>query len=291
MTTLLTTPGTVAIAGDWHGNLRWALDRIGAAHAAGASTIVHLGDFGYWVLDPATRKYLFRVEKRLAELDTQLLFVDGNHEDHVRLNALPIDSSTGLRRISEHVAHLPRGHRWTWRDEGGRPWTWLALGGAVSVDRSHRKIGKSWWPGETLTEADVASAVSGGVVDVVVSHDVPAGVSVPNIDRKLGWPADVMVDADDHRRLLLAACEALRPRQLWHGHYHCRYDEHLRLGPLEERPDWDGVCQVHGLDCDDSSSDANLVLAKADGTPLQGGVSAEDLGSGRADDAIAKRVR
>ena len=61
-------PSAVAIAGDWHGNLRWALDRIGDAHAAGATTIVHLGDFGYWVPDPATRKYLFRVEKRLAEL-------------------------------------------------------------------------------------------------------------------------------------------------------------------------------------------------------------------------------
>ena len=25
---MLTAPGTVAIAGDWHGNLRWALDRM-----------------------------------------------------------------------------------------------------------------------------------------------------------------------------------------------------------------------------------------------------------------------
>lgn len=264
----MAVPGTIAIAGDWHGNLRWALDRINDAHVAGATTIVHLGDFGYWVLDPATRKYLTRVEKRLAELDMHLLFVDGNHEDHDRLAALPLDPVTGLRPVSERVSHLPRGHRWTWQDEDGRSWTWLALGGAVSVDRHHRRIGKSWWPGEMLTEADVALAVGGGVVDVVVSHDVPARVSVPNIARKLGWPTDVMVDVDSHRRLLLSACEVLRPRQLWHGHYHCRYDEQLYLGPVDARPDWDGVCHVHGLDCDDTVRDANLVLAAATGAPL-----------------------
>lgn len=77
-----------------------------------------------------------------------------------------------------------------------------------------------------------------------------------------------MANAGDHRRLLLTACETLRPRQLWHGHYHCRYDEQLHLGQVEERPDWDGICHVHGLDCDDSSINANLVLATADGRPL-----------------------
>ena len=59
--------------------------------------MVHLGDFGYWVPDPSTRKYLFRVEKRLAEVDMQLLFVDGNRGDHDRLTALPLDPATGLR--------------------------------------------------------------------------------------------------------------------------------------------------------------------------------------------------
>ncbi|MBN9620892.1 MAG: metallophosphatase [Actinobacteria bacterium] len=230
---------------------------------------MHLGDFGYWVPDPATRKYLFRVEKRLGELDMRLLFVDGNHEDHDRLIAVPLDPASGLRPISDHIAHLPRGHRWSWQDKDGRSWTWLALGGAISVDRHHSKIRKSWWPAEALTEADVASATNDGVVDVLVSHDAPARVPVPTIDRKLGWPTDVMVDADSHRQLLLTACERLRPRQLWHGHYHCRYDSQLYLGTVEARPDWDGVCHVHGLDCDYSSRDANLILAAADGTPLR----------------------
>lgn len=59
-------------------NPRWALDRIEDAHGAGATTIVHLGNFGYWVPDPATCKDLFRVNKRLRQLGMRLLLVDGN---------------------------------------------------------------------------------------------------------------------------------------------------------------------------------------------------------------------
>jgi hypothetical protein len=41
-----------------------------------------------------------------------LLFADGDHEDHDRLNGLPIDSDTALRKITNHIRHLPRGYRW-----------------------------------------------------------------------------------------------------------------------------------------------------------------------------------
>ena len=83
MTTLLTVPGTVAIARDWHGQLPW-------------------------VPDPATRKYLFRVEKPLAKLDMLLPFVDGNRERGDRLTASPLDPVTGLRPIVSTSRSCPR---------------------------------------------------------------------------------------------------------------------------------------------------------------------------------------
>jgi len=128
---------------------------IDRAHDANASVILHLGDFGFCVPDPSTRKYLHRVEQRLAEHGMRLLFVDGNHEDHARLNALSLDPATGLRRISDHLHHLPRGYRWTWRDQDGADVIWMALGGAVSVDRAWRTAGRSWWPDEVLSSEDV----------------------------------------------------------------------------------------------------------------------------------------
>jgi hypothetical protein len=94
----------------------------------GSSVIVHLGDFGFWVRDPATRKYLFRVERSLAELDMLLLFVDGNHEDHDRLTALPLDPATGLR--PQRIRRLA-----PWLRGGGR-------GGVSPAGRRRGAIGR-----------------------------------------------------------------------------------------------------------------------------------------------------
>jgi hypothetical protein len=63
--------------------------------------------------------------------------------------------STGDRRdylarldaaLAGRIWHLPRGHRWRWH---GRDW--LALGGAVSLDRGVRTAGVNWWPEEEIT--------------------------------------------------------------------------------------------------------------------------------------------
>lgn len=267
---MITAPDlrAVAMAGDCHGNLFWALSMIDRVHRAGVSVIIHLGDFGFWTPTPGTRLYLEGIEERLAEYEMVLLFVDGNHEDHPRLVAQPIDPATGLRPISAHVHHLPRGHRWTWVDEDELSWTWMALGRAVSVDRYLRTPGASWWSDEVVTESDIELAIGAGLVDVLVMHDVPARVAVPGLDRKSGWPADALRDADAHRHRLLRAAEAVKPRQLWHGHYHVRYDDRLYLGVIDDRPEWDGECHVHGLDCDGAPYRSNLVLARLDGALL-----------------------
>jgi hypothetical protein len=60
----------------------------------------------------------------------------------------------------------------------------------------------------------------------------------------------------------------VRPRQLWYGHYHVRYDADLDLGWTTHRPDASGICHVHGLDRDDTHLEANVVLVDAAGHPL-----------------------
>ena len=72
--------------------------------------IVQLGDFGYWRDDPSTRKYLRRLERELAAPELPLFWIDGNHEDHARLQCLQLDID-GSRPITDRITHLPRGHR------------------------------------------------------------------------------------------------------------------------------------------------------------------------------------
>lgn len=211
-------PLLVGLAGDWHGNAGEGCAAILRLVSYGADIIVHLGDFGFWRDDMTTRDFLMDVERVLAESDLNLVWVDGNHEDHARLNELPVDDPTGLRRISDHVWHLPRGYRWAWHSK-----TWMALGGAHSVDRQRRTPGLSWWPEETLTDAEVDYAERPGPVDVLVCHDAPTTDLIPGMNES-NWPAEEIRASVVHQARIRDVVETVKPSVLYHGHFHTRYE-------------------------------------------------------------------
>ncbi|MCH9734101.1 MAG: metallophosphoesterase [Actinomycetia bacterium] len=210
-------PGRVVLAGDWHGNTNRAVSVIQSAGMRGITTVVHLGDFGFWTPGAWTDRFLAAVEKACAAYGVTLLWVDGNHECFPSLYERPIDEDTGLRPISEHVAHLPRGLRWTWH---GR--SWMALGGAHSPDRQMRKEGKSWWPQEHLSDADIETATAPGHVDVIVAHDAPDEVDIPGLTPG-AFPAAEIAASEEHRRRVGEVVDATTPELFFHGHYHVRY--------------------------------------------------------------------
>ena len=239
----LATPARVAFAGDWHANTRWAEAAITYAAEHGADVIVQLGDFGYNFRAP----FVNGLEKALSRTGLRLLFVDGNHEDFPRLLGYPVRPN-GLRQISSRVWHLPRGFRWEW---GGI--SWLAVGGAHSVDRPWREPGVSWWPQEAVTDDDISQAVGGGPADVLVAHDCPAGVPIPGLAESAHlWPAEELAAAEAHRAKLRTVVDAVRPSAIWHGHFHLRYSAKPDLGY--------GPVTVHGLDCDGSTLDGNVTV-------------------------------
>jgi len=242
-----TAPERIAFAGDWHANTAWARSAIRYAADAGADIIVQLGDFGYDY--PAS--YVEGVDTALREADLQLWFVDGNHEAFPILLRYPV-LGHGRRRLTDRIWHLPRGHRWSWAGV-----SFLALGGAHSVDRTWREPGTSWWREEALTEEDITVATAGGPADVLVSHDCPSGVEIPGLDDTAHlWPPAELVAAADHRDRLRTVVDAVRPGQIWHGHYHRRYDARADLGY--------GSVQVHGLHCDGWYLEENVVVVVPD---------------------------
>lgn len=247
---IIVDPDIVMIAGDWHGNLPWALKMIRHAAVQGATCIVQLGDFGYWGGRDGAR-YLDRLSAELAKLEVQLYFIDGNHENFDRLLAQPIDPTTGLRPIRGQITHIPRGFRWTWHGQ-----VWLALGGATSVDRLWRTAGHDWWQQESLTEADVEAAVAVGRADVMVCHDCPAGVDIPAIrGNSFGFLQAELALAQTHRQTLARVVRVVRPKVLFHGHYHDRYDAQLALSD-------GGFLTIRGLDMDESTIDRNTFLVR-----------------------------
>lgn len=160
----------------------------------------------------------------------------------------------GLGEFGDHVFHLPRGFRWRWY---GR--TWMALGGATSVDRAWRKPGVDWWREEEITQRQANEAVAGGPVDVMLCHDVPFGVSkleafiAPNTQ---GWPESALSDAYRHRLLLRSVVDDVRPTALRHGRYHYAYDDVMTLAGGYR-------VQIHELDMDDTTVEANTRMLDA----------------------------
>lgn len=238
-------PELVAFAGDWHGSIRRA--EAACRELKHVSTIIHVGDFGYWTNIPGTRKFLYRLNRVLEENDQVLLWIDGNHEDHSRIAKLITDPVTGLQPVTQRIWHIPRGHRWVWNNL-----VWMGLGGAHSIDRKWRTPGHDWWPEESLTDKDIEYASRPGPVDVMVTHDCPQGVDIPVLrGGSSQWPREDVYASDIHRSILRTVVDDVSPRLLVHGHYHCRYHEQL---PLRNGT----TCHVHGLGDDGGSLSDNL---------------------------------
>lgn len=144
---------TVAVSGDWHGNLRWVsqiLPAIRRAHPA-VRTVLHVGDFGLWPGD----RYLETVDFWAKRSGLRILVTPGNHDDW---DALEDPFSRGeLAHVSETTTFMPRGYRFT---VGGR--TAMSFGGAASHDRAWRLAQRTkrpiWWPAEVAPEAEVEAA-------------------------------------------------------------------------------------------------------------------------------------
>lgn len=235
-----------AVAGDWHRNYAYAIKAMNYAKNNGAEIIVHVGDFGYW----DESNFVNGINHEAEYLDLIVVFVDGNHEHHALLNSHPVDED-GVRRLAERVWHLPRGFRWQWCGV-----TFLALGGAHSVDRQWRMQGVDWFPEESITVSDMYKSVQGGIVDVMITHDAPNGYFIPGLTEGV-FPEKELLLAEAHRANLGLVVNEVRPKYLFHGHYHVRYNA-VRVYPNRKEE----ACRIIGLAPDKKPFNQNVEIIK-----------------------------
>lgn len=255
----------VLLVGDLHANTGAAFEVLDYAADIGAESVLQLGDFGWWPEATWGRKFLQKVEKRLAARALDLWWIDGNHESLDRLEARPIDPD-GRRQLSEHVWHLPRGYRWRWEDS-----LWVAVGGAVSLDRHHRVGGKTWFGSEELSCEQAARIIADGPADVVVAHDAPLGVGLVHQDMKPElrgrqrdeadlWPTHALELSEDHQRRVRRVVEGVHASRVFHGHHHVRYTGALMCGH--------GQVAVEGLGMDLDPLTERCLLVDGNGRPI-----------------------
>lgn len=234
------------LAGDLHGNTGTGLSVIDRAVEVGAATIAVLGDFGWWPSASHGRAFVEDLDSGLTETGVRLVWVDGNHESFDLLNAVPVDDN-GLRPITDHITHLPRGYRWTWAG-----FDWLALGGATSLDRERRQEGYSWFAQEEITDDQVEAVVADGPADVMLTHDCPADEIHGIVGNPHGFSAVEIHRAGTHRFRLRSAVAKIAPSVVFHGHYHERFTGQMIL-PDDRRVLTEGLSR-------DGDSLSNLTL-------------------------------
>ncbi len=187
--------------GDTHGDFQ----RLGTKHfpeqkkMSRSDHVIICGDFGgVWADTPNERYWLDWLEDK----PFTTLFVDGNHENFDRLNALPVREWHGgkVHEVRPHILHLLRGQ--VFDIEG---YTFFTMGGAASHDirdgildpasptfekdywlkRRTRQLfrvkGVSWWAQEVPSEDEYAEAVRnleriGYEVDYIITHCAPTSV-------------------------------------------------------------------------------------------------------------------
>lgn len=172
-------------------------------------TLVILGDAGFCWDGGKQDAY---IQRWFNEKTFTTLVVDGNHENHDLIAALPIVEKFGseVRQVNDSIFYAIRGEVYTINGK-----KCMCVGGADSHDKALRKEGKSWWEGEQIKEIDVLRAVSylwnneDTKIDYLFTHTGGSEVC-----KQLGFAPTV---SDEWLDKIL---EAARYSKHYLGHYH-----------------------------------------------------------------------
>ena len=201
------------ITGDTHGNfdriLKWSDT---AKPNKDKDFLFILGDFGY-IWDNKRTPFEKDHLDFISCLPFTTLFIDGNHENHERLNSMRVVNFSGgkAHKVYDSIYHLMRGQ--VYEIAGKRIFT---FGGASSIDKHLRTEGVSWWKEEEFNYCEANTAYEnlnkiGWEVDYVLTHSAPFSIR------------DKLFESNkpsSTERMLEAMLRNIKFKRWYFGHYH-----------------------------------------------------------------------
>lgn len=184
--------------------------------------LIITGDFGLiWEGTASSRERYWL--NWLDEKPWTTLFVDGNHENHARLDDYPVTLWNGgkIHEVSDSVIHLMRGQVF---DLQGKKF--FTMGGAYSHDIEFRIPDRSWWAREVPSfcereEALANLAAHDNKVDYIITHDAPEIVA----QRLIRYSGDWSRRLDEYEKWLQENIADKVEFKMWfHGHHHIDYE-------------------------------------------------------------------
>lgn len=214
----------ILFAGDTHRNVNEAKRINQRAEGEEAELIIQVGDFAF---DYDQREPWFLWE--VTNGPVPWWFIRGNHDDTnwLREHSGLIDTISPPKEqpieVYPNAYWCPDGMR---AELGGLEF--LFVGGAFSVDRLYRTINVSYWEDELTPAASRLPDLS--PCDVLVSHDVPAGIGAKFEQELAAGKYQVDVGSQRNRDVLREIYDEATPRLVIHGHYHHYYREENLIG-------------------------------------------------------------
>jgi hypothetical protein len=177
--------------------------------------LFQVGDFGFWprLVTPKQRSFAWASGiKRYRTMDvteiknhnTKIHWCDGNHEDHWTLKMFREDN-----QVAPNVFYQKRGSTITLPD--GR--NVLFMGGADSIDKDCRILGRDWFPEEIITQADIEN-LPDIQIDIVISHTCPECLVADML------PYNSFKFNDPSTQALQYVLEKYDPQYWFFGHWH-----------------------------------------------------------------------
>lgn len=201
------------ITGDTHGNFDRILKWTETTNLNKDKDFLFiLGDFGY-IWDNKRTSFEKDNLDFISCLPFTTLFIDGNHENHERLNSMRVVNFSGgkAHKVYDSIYHLMRGQ--VYEIAGKRIFT---FGGASSIDKHLRTEGISWWKEEEFNYHDANTAYEnlnkvGWEVDYVLTHSAPFSIR------------DKLFESNkpsSTERMLEAMLRNIKFKRWYFGHYH-----------------------------------------------------------------------
>lgn len=206
------------VVGDLHGNASWVQTLLPAMRRFDPTmhTILQVGDYGFDHSGRGTHAMDYWARKAGIE---RVLVTLGNHEAWDLIAPVQASAPAQAVRVSEVVWLLPRPFSF---HIGGR--RVLSLGGASSVDKSFRTLGKDWFEEELITEEMERAAIATGTASVLLTHESPveaAPVVLEIItDNPDGYLPDAVAISAAQRERVQRVSDAVTPALHFHGHMH-----------------------------------------------------------------------
>lgn len=212
----------VGFFGDIHGDFRTVRFKI-AEHSLENMTLIQVGDFGFSFAmghkiqtEDKYAKSLAEFNKSLKVRNLVMYAIRGNHDNPAYFDGRFILSN--LKLLPDYTVLDINGQRT------------LFVGGAISLDRSSREEGKTYWKGEGFNwKPELVKDLTG--IDMVVTHNAPTSAikytdslrrtdlsHCSRYDQSL--VTDVLFEQDQIQEMIDLLKQKNNIKQWYHGHFH-----------------------------------------------------------------------